>query len=319
MDFSPTMKPTGVAIMMINTRINGGPMKEIMRLFACMALAGTVHGEDLTYTIAGNSHLIDHPIAHMKGELDAKQVVISPGPISITGVSVAYESPTLKKVPDSMLCHAGLHLVFSKDRPSLGWSMILSQGKTDVHFPPGFGLAVPGGRSVNAYSMAVSPDFTGTSFSVIPKTTIRYTTDPAAVKPLYISWIMTSVTTVGPGVTVYKSAPFSVKRFNTTLHYANIHVHAYAKSVEIRDITENQRLFVFRVKTAPNGDVLDTPVFSSESGIVFFQNHQYEIVVTYDNRTSHPIDVMGIAYLYFLNKAGDFQPLAGAEVSHACH
>ncbi len=108
--------------------------------------------------------------------------------------------------------------------------------------------------------------------------------------------------------------------FDTTLHYAAVHLHPFAKSLEFRDLTTGETLFESQA-TGPMRGVGLTRVdaFSSEIGIPVFKNHEYELVSVYDNTSPANQDSMAVMYLCVLDK--EFRKpvsvAATADVSHA--
>jgi hypothetical protein len=91
--------------------------------------------------------------------------------------------------------------------------------------------------------------------------------------------------------------------FDTTLHYINMHLHPYAESLELRDLTSGKSLFKGyskNLKDAPG--VAELTHFSSEKGIPIFRDHTYELVTVYNNTTKQDIDAMAILFVYYLDK-----------------
>ncbi len=98
--------------------------------------------------------------------------------------------------------------------------------------------------------------------------------------------------------------------YDTTVHHISIHVHAYAKSLELRDVTTGKRIFKSRVKNYNQRiGVAESQCYSSAKGIPVFKNHQYELICEYDNPTSNDIDAMAVLYAYFLTKSFDRESL----------
>lgn len=87
--------------------------------------------------------------------------------------------------------------------------------------------------------------------------------------------------------------------YDTTLHYIAVHLHPFAESLELRDLTADR--VVFRSQ-AENFDgrigLARVDYLSSEEGIPVYKDHEYELVSTYDNTTGEPQDSMAVMYLY---------------------
>jgi hypothetical protein len=90
--------------------------------------------------------------------------------------------------------------------------------------------------------------------------------------------------------------------FDTTVHYIAVHLHPYAESLELRDLTVNKAVFKSKVRPS-NGKIgiEEVEYFTSEEGIEVFADHQYELVSTYHNTTLEDMDSMAVMYLYLLD------------------
>jgi hypothetical protein len=91
--------------------------------------------------------------------------------------------------------------------------------------------------------------------------------------------------------------------FDTTVHYIAVHLHPFATSLELRDLTTNSSVYRSRA-TPPAGGIglAHVESFSSEEGIPIYKDHEYELVSVYDNTTSETQDSMAIMFLYMLDK-----------------
>ena len=91
--------------------------------------------------------------------------------------------------------------------------------------------------------------------------------------------------------------------FDTTIHYIAVHMHPFAESLELRDVTENKSLFHSRVRNL-EGEIglASVDYFSSEEGIPVRKDHEYELVSVYNNTTADNQDSMAVMYLYLLDK-----------------
>lgn len=94
--------------------------------------------------------------------------------------------------------------------------------------------------------------------------------------------------------------------FDTTAHYIAVHLHAYGESLELRDLTTDETLFLSRAENY--GDrigVADLEFYSNAEGIPIHEDHDYELVAIYNNTTDEPIDAMAIIYMYLHDKNFD--------------
>lgn len=86
---------------------------------------------------------------------------------------------------------------------------------------------------------------------------------------------------------------------DTKLHYIWMHVHPYAKSLELKDTTTGKTVW----RGEARGDkklavVHETDHYVSETGLPVFKNHKYEFSAVYDNPTHHDVDAMASLWMY---------------------
>jgi len=113
---------------------------------------------------------------------------------------------------------------------------------------------------------------------------------------------MTGHWVVPPGKQVNRSdiTWFMSLPFDALLHYAAVHLHPYAKSLSIRDVTTGDVVFEATAKNPPRGVGLDhVDTFVSEAGVPMYKDHQYELISVYDNTTKENHDSMASAFLGF--------------------
>jgi len=113
---------------------------------------------------------------------------------------------------------------------------------------------------------------------------------------------------VPPGRHTYRHSPDNGVNipFNTTVHYIAMHVHPYAESMELVDLTTNETIFKGNVRHYPNNeDIEKLDVYSSEQGIALYRDHKYEIISVYNNITEKDIDAMAVLYVYYWDKEFD--------------
>ena len=91
--------------------------------------------------------------------------------------------------------------------------------------------------------------------------------------------------------------------FNTTIHYIAVHLHPFAESLELRDVTTGKSLFKSRARGYKNKiGIATVDHYSSRAGIAVTKDHDYEIVSVYNNTSGVDQDAMAVMYLYLLNK-----------------
>jgi hypothetical protein len=91
--------------------------------------------------------------------------------------------------------------------------------------------------------------------------------------------------------------------FDTTLHYINAHMHPWAKSLELRDLSTGETLFRAGAKPPAQGvGLARVDAFASAQGIPVYRDHQYEMRSLYDNPTGAEQDAMAIFFVYYRDK-----------------
>jgi hypothetical protein len=112
---------------------------------------------------------------------------------------------------------------------------------------------------------------------------------------------------VPPGRHVYSMdvTPQLNLPFDTTIHYATIHVHPFARAMELRDLTTGTTMFRLNSQDWPDRvGVAHVDELKSVEGVAILRNHRYELSVEYDNTSGSNTDAMAILYLYLLEKDG---------------
>jgi hypothetical protein len=91
--------------------------------------------------------------------------------------------------------------------------------------------------------------------------------------------------------------------FDTTLHYVAVHMHPFAESIELRDVTADRSLFKSNIENLTGGiGLTHVDYFSSAEGIPVFKDHEYELVSVYNNTTNDDQDSMAVLFVYFLDQ-----------------
>jgi hypothetical protein len=116
---------------------------------------------------------------------------------------------------------------------------------------------------------------------------------------------LTNHWSVAPGHHVYETEITQQLNlpFDTTIHYATIHVHPFARGMELRDLTTGQTILQLHSQDwADRIGVAHVDELKSATGIPIFRNHRYELSAEYDNTSGAKTDAMAILYLYLLEK-----------------
>ena len=99
-------------------------------------------------------------------------------------------------------------------------------------------------------------------------------------------------------VTRFMSIPY-----DTTVHYIAVHLHPFATSLELRDLTADSVVFRSHARGPEVGIGLEhVETFSSEEGIRVYADHEYELVSVYENTTDQVQDSMAVMFLYLLDQ-----------------
>ena len=110
---------------------------------------------------------------------------------------------------------------------------------------------------------------------------------------------------VEPGVEVNRT---NVTRFlnlpyDTKAHYIAVHLHPFAESLELWDLTDNRRVYAAEVDGSEGRIGIDkVDHFSSVDGIDFVKGHEYELVSRYHNTSGENVDSMAVMYLYLADR-----------------
>jgi hypothetical protein len=92
--------------------------------------------------------------------------------------------------------------------------------------------------------------------------------------------------------------------YDTTIHFVGVHLHPFATSLELRDLTTGKTVFKSRARGPKQGIGLDhVDAFSSAEGIPVSKDHEYELVSLYDNTSDTDQDAMATMFFYLADKA----------------
>jgi hypothetical protein len=87
-------------------------------------------------------------------------------------------------------------------------------------------------------------------------------------------------------------------RADTRLRYAAIHLHPFARSLEMRDMTTGKTVFLAKAENPATGiGLTHVDEFSSAEGVAINHAHKYSLISTYDNPTNANADSMASVFL----------------------
>lgn len=87
-------------------------------------------------------------------------------------------------------------------------------------------------------------------------------------------------------------------QYDTMLHFAAVHLHPFARSLTLRDVTTGETVFIAKADNPRKGIGLDrVDTIISERGMPIYKNHKYELVSVYDNPTKQNADSMASVFM----------------------
>jgi len=110
---------------------------------------------------------------------------------------------------------------------------------------------------------------------------------------------------VAPGreVNVTNVTRFLNLPFDTEAHYIAVHLHPFAQSLTLRDLTLDKDIFAATVDNSKERIGIDrVDYYSSAEGIKLYKNHEYELISEYENTSAEDADSMAVMYLYMNDK-----------------
>ena len=110
---------------------------------------------------------------------------------------------------------------------------------------------------------------------------------------------------VRPGRHEYRTLVTNWMRlpFDTTAHYIAVHLHPFAESLELYDLTDQKSVYKSEaVNTTKRIGISAVDYYSSTEGLPLYKDHEYELIATYNNTSSETQDSMAVMFLYVLDK-----------------
>lgn len=91
--------------------------------------------------------------------------------------------------------------------------------------------------------------------------------------------------------------------YDTTAHYIAVHLHPFAESLTLKDLTTGTVLFDAKVRGPKDRIGIDSiDHYESTEGLPLYKDHQYELTSVYDNTSDHDVDSMAVMYMYLKDK-----------------
>ncbi len=120
---------------------------------------------------------------------------------------------------------------------------------------------------------------------------------------------------VPPGREVNRTLVTRLMRvpYDTTIHYIAVHLHPFAESLELRDLTAGETLFKSEAKNLEGRiGLAHVDYLESARGIEVFADHEYEMVSIYNNTSGEDQDSMAVMYMYLWDRELDRRLARGA-------
>jgi len=118
---------------------------------------------------------------------------------------------------------------------------------------------------------------------------------------------------VEPGRHVYHTrvTPFLNLAYDTRVHFMSAHLHPFAESITLVDLTTGQTVHKLEATQAEGRvGLASVETFSSAEGLPLSADHEYDLVVVYNNTTAIPQDAMASLLMYVYAKDLEIESLA---------
>ena len=91
--------------------------------------------------------------------------------------------------------------------------------------------------------------------------------------------------------------------YDTTAHYIAVHLHPFAQSLTLRDLTTGESVYEAFTKQSEGRVGLEhIDHYEGAEGIQLYKDHEYELVSVYENTSDETVDSMAVMYLYLRDK-----------------
>jgi hypothetical protein len=181
----------------------------------------------------------------------------------------------------------------------------LSGSQDSVRFPSGFGIPVSGIENLVLETRVHNLREERIGKTIKQKIETLYVFDRETTQP------MKALMPVSGGIALDIRDPdagtreSSLGRFipiDTTAHYISVHMHDYAKSLELHDATTGETVFKAMCKPTDDGRGLaETTFYSSETGLKVYKDHEYRVISESDNTSTKDQAATAFIVVYLHN------------------
>lgn len=94
--------------------------------------------------------------------------------------------------------------------------------------------------------------------------------------------------------------------YDTTIHRIDVHLHPFAESLELRDLTTGKTLFLSRATPPERGvGLARVETYESAEGIAVYSDHEYGLISVYENGSESDQTAMAVMYIHLLDQTFD--------------
>lgn len=118
---------------------------------------------------------------------------------------------------------------------------------------------------------------------------------------------------VEPGRHVYHTrvTPLLHLAYDTRVHFMSAHLHPFAESIALVDLTTGKTVHkLLATQTKERIGLASVQTYSSVEGLPLFANHEYDLVVIYNNTSREPQDAMASLLMYVYAKDLNVEAIA---------
>lgn len=220
----------------------------------------------------------------------------------VVGYETEIVGPDGEPPPANYQCHSFLSDVWVEARQDQELSGIFSDAYTQtVRLPTGFGLRFPANKPVRWITMFNNREDTAARISMRvvvyvirereitnPLRQLRSTTRSVKIPPLF--W-------VPPGLHSFETQ-FRMPS-SGTIHFMGSHVHPYAKSMEVFNVSRRERVWQGSTHHNAKGEQISMDTFASSAGYRVASTETLKIISVYDNPTDGYIDAMAGMFIFY--------------------
>jgi hypothetical protein len=173
--------------------------------------------------------------------------------------------------------------------------LALTHSMVSMSMPSTAGITTEAGHNDTTVNQTMNPNMSCLVGARAPQASSGSAdyVDPAGHK-------MTGHWIVPPGKQVNHSdiTWFMNLKFDTRLHYAAVHLHPFARSLEMRDMTTGKTVFLSKAQNPDRGiGLTKVDEYSSVEGVLLEHEHKYSLISSYDNTSGANVDSMASIFL----------------------